>query len=999
MLQVRKLVLAVAAATAFSSSLTHALGLGDLAVKSSLNQPLNAEISLLQVRDLTSIEIKSQLASPEDFSKAGIDRQFFLTGLKFTPMIDAKGKSVIRVTSSKPVKEPYLNFLVEILWPNGRLLREYTVLLDPPLYTPQKIVYAPQPATIASSGRSSGSVQQSASSQSGAPVASGQPVARPTSALQGSEYRVQKNDTLWEIAERVGGNSAVHQTMVAIQDLNPNAFLDGNINRIKNAQVLRLPTEQDINRRTRAQAIAHVAQQNNSWKNQASAERQLDATYRSEAGATPATVEKTDNLRLVAGASGQAQKAADQGNTVAGAGVIQDQLSVAQERLDSTSMENQDLKVRVDDLNGQLEKLQRLIELKDNQLAQMQNAVDAPASVAMLDLVEESDLKTDTSTFELDTGLVPEYTESVDGLEGLEGDFETTEESVIEPQYIVEPEPVIEPESVVPPQTEVSVPAAEQVQEEQKLLDQLMENPMLLAAIGGGTLLAILLLLMAMSRRNARKESEETETHEDNQHDVAEKSVDTYPLTKGAAQEQHETPLTPEFEKINQFDFDSVAAENPFKEQPIDAIAEADKYISYGRFNQAADVLNTAVDQEPQRIDLRLKLVEVLADLDDREGLSRQVQEITEIGGAGAELLNIKARYPHMFDAAPVDNVADKPDFGEFDLDSFTLDTQAETVQREKNIEAELDDLSALLAETESDIKAADTDFGDFNLDIDSPTASSSVVTEEIDTGASLDDFSLNLDTELEATAVAEVPTLSKEDDFADLPLSDFDLELPATSSLETADLETTEFDLDTDFNFAATDVENQFDSEFGAQFDEVNAELDNLTAALSDEVLELNVPVEPVLAEVVPEIVEPVAEPVAEFVVEAVEAVEPIEEIEPVAVVEMVELAEPVELVETTVEAVETFDLAEPTHVEAPAAATLMSDFDDLHDLHDLDGLNDDFDILAGTDETGTKLDLARAYVDMGDAEGARDILEEVIVEGNPFQQEQARALIAELG
>ncbi len=71
MLQVRKLVLAVAAATAFSSSFTHALGLGDLAVKSSLNQPLEAEISLLEVRDLTSLEIKSQLASPEEFSKAG----------------------------------------------------------------------------------------------------------------------------------------------------------------------------------------------------------------------------------------------------------------------------------------------------------------------------------------------------------------------------------------------------------------------------------------------------------------------------------------------------------------------------------------------------------------------------------------------------------------------------------------------------------------------------------------------------------------------------------------------------------------------------------------------------------------------------------------------------------------------------------------------------------------------------------------------------------------
>ncbi|NLC99566.1 MAG: peptigoglycan-binding protein LysM, partial [Gammaproteobacteria bacterium] len=134
MLQVRMLVLAVAAATAFTSGFANALGLGELAVKSSLNQPLEAEITLLEVRDLTSANIKTRLASAEDFTKTGVDRQFFLTGLTFTPMVGANGKSVIRVTSAKPVKEPYLNFLVEVLWPNGRLLREYTLLLDPPLY-------------------------------------------------------------------------------------------------------------------------------------------------------------------------------------------------------------------------------------------------------------------------------------------------------------------------------------------------------------------------------------------------------------------------------------------------------------------------------------------------------------------------------------------------------------------------------------------------------------------------------------------------------------------------------------------------------------------------------------------------------------------------------------------------------------------------------------------------------------------------------------------------
>ncbi|MFW8314691.1 FimV family protein, partial [Klebsiella pneumoniae] len=82
-----------------------------------------AEIELLQVRDLENNEIIPRLASAEDFNKAGVDRQYFLTDLRFTPVVKPDGKSVIRVTSNKPVREPYLNFLVEVIWPNGRLLR------------------------------------------------------------------------------------------------------------------------------------------------------------------------------------------------------------------------------------------------------------------------------------------------------------------------------------------------------------------------------------------------------------------------------------------------------------------------------------------------------------------------------------------------------------------------------------------------------------------------------------------------------------------------------------------------------------------------------------------------------------------------------------------------------------------------------------------------------------------------------------------------------------
>lgn len=137
MVRVRNLVLAIAAATALTSEMAYALGLGEVTLKSSLNQPLVAEIELLDAKTLAPGEVVPVLASAEDFNRAGVDRQYFLTDLTFTPILRPDGKSVIRVSSTKPVREPYLNFLIEVLWPSGRLLREYTLLLDPPLYSPE----------------------------------------------------------------------------------------------------------------------------------------------------------------------------------------------------------------------------------------------------------------------------------------------------------------------------------------------------------------------------------------------------------------------------------------------------------------------------------------------------------------------------------------------------------------------------------------------------------------------------------------------------------------------------------------------------------------------------------------------------------------------------------------------------------------------------------------------------------------------------------------------
>jgi len=270
---VRKLVIAVAAASALmSTGMVQALGVGDINLRSSLNQPLDAEIDLLQVRDLTSEEIRSMLASPDDFGRAGIERTFFLTDLKFTPVVKPNGKSGIRVTSSRPVNEPYLFFLMEVRWPSGKVLREFTVLLDPPLYQPASITSsAPVTAPTSSSAQISPPRPTIAPAQ---PRGSSPYATAPAATTQPSstEWRTNPSDTLWEVALKSRPSGAnVHQTMLAIQDLNPGAFINGNINQLKSGQTLKLPTSEQVAKRTGSEAVAEVAAQNRAWQDGRSA--------------------------------------------------------------------------------------------------------------------------------------------------------------------------------------------------------------------------------------------------------------------------------------------------------------------------------------------------------------------------------------------------------------------------------------------------------------------------------------------------------------------------------------------------------------------------------------------------------------------------------------------------------------------------------------------------------------------------------------------------------
>lgn len=922
MVRVRKLVLAIAAASALSSGMAHALGLGEITLESSLNQPLVAEIELLEVRDLASDEVVPRLASPEEFVKAGVDRQYFLTDLTFTPVLKPNGKSVIRVTSNRTVREPYLNFLVEVLWPNGRLLREYTLLLDPPLYSPQTTAAAAPQAPVAAPAPAPRPT--AAPAAAAAPAPAPRPAAPAARSISGNEYRTNQNDTLWEIAQRVGGGS-INQTMLAIQDLNPDAFIGGNINRMKSGQVLRLPDEQQIRSRSNAEALAQVAEQNAAWREgRAVAARQLDATRRTSAGAAPATAESGDSLKLVAADSGQASRGSDSGS--ADSKALADKLAVTQESLDSTRRENAELQSRVGDLQSQLDKLQRLIELKDSQLAKLQADLAGGAETSPAPTLTEEPAEPAAEATE--PAGEPAATPPLTPPEEAEPDYNYSEEPVapVEDSAAAETEqPASEPAAAVEPAAPAPAPAPAQ----QSFIDGLLANPMTLGLAGGGALLLLLVGLMALSRRNAMKEAE---LHEELADEIAQD--DTFASELDLPEDSF-AGLSDEPLQAAQ-----AAGEERVTAQTGDVLGEADIYIAYGRFNQAAELLQNAINDEPQRTDLRLKLMEVYAELGDREGFARQDNELREIGGANAEAEQLKAKYPAMaaFVGAGVAAAA-ADDLGDFSLDDLTLD-ESTTAEAPAAAGGDLDDafdlsLDDLEAELDRDVQAApqgnadslsldeELDFGladeapatapvaddlafDLALEGDKPEESLS---------DDLSDFSLDLDEPAPAsTDEADEFLLSLEEDSAPVAatdeLADLSLELPEEAPAAEFELPA-DFDLSLSADEPAQAPERAEADSFAAQLDEVTAELDQLSGGLDQD---------------------------AEPALPAVDAV-----------------------------------------------------------AGDLDG-DDDFDFLSGTDETATKLDLARAYIDMGDTEGARDILDEVVAEGSEAQQQEAREMIAKL-
>jgi pilus assembly protein FimV len=562
---------AVIAALFFTtvSSNLYALGLGAIDMQSGLNQPMNAVIDLTSASGTDLSEIKISIASKEAHDRTGLSKHRILSDFKFSVEQDDRGNAFVRVTSTDTVHEPFLEFLLELQWSNGRLLREYTVLVDPPVTMPAAPVTPVAPVSRAPAPVAQAPVRQSRPATSRSTTTPVRTAAAPASSAD-SYGPVRRNETLWNIARRTrpGNDITVDQMMHALLRENPRAFVNNNINRLKAGVTLNIPDRASITAITASEAIAESRRQTQEWQDGQTAPAQETAPVASS-DSDVAVPEVAPDARLqltapedeaVAGAAtasaGDPQAA--EGQTASDVGK---QLALATEEAEASKAETQELQSRVNDLENQIETMKRLLELKDDALAGMQDQVASDGQAEMPEIDE------------------PEVPQESDVIE-----IEMDEQAAAEVEDVIEPEAGI---------AQVAEPEA--VDEPRGIVNKLMDNPVL---AGLGVLVAMLLggFLWASTRQKSHQSIFDDEM-----------TLEKHMASSSAKRSEAQAPVV-DFEEEIAPEEETTSIEGHDESDPI---TEADVYLAYGRIQQAQDVLQAALENAPSDNNLRIKLLEV----------------------------------------------------------------------------------------------------------------------------------------------------------------------------------------------------------------------------------------------------------------------------------------------------------------------------------------------------------------------------------------------------
>ncbi len=586
---VRVLTKTLAVVSLLAPASGHPLGIGEIKLHSALNQNLDAEISLTLSGESVS-DIKVNLAPPEKFDEAGVSWTYFLSKIKFETITQSNGSAVIKLTSKEALKEPFLDFLLEVSWPKGNLYREFTVLVDPPSVYNQ--------ATIP--------VSTSTESTAQPPAATSQPQSHASGESSAGQYGpTLENDTLWSVAERARGQSdvSVEQMMIALYEANPQAFYKGNVHALMAGKVLKIPEREVALKLSRNQALAEFNRHSKAWKNHAA----------------PAHAEAAKEKPVLSGAEGpvlsRVEEPVDNQLTLAaptkaavtdGAVVTSEQVSTKKKTADVAT--DGAIQSKVAELEKQLAMMQELIALKDQQLAALQN--QSQANPVVQEQAVPGEVVTAKPADQATSAPQQAVTEPAESAQP------------VQPAESVQPaQPIQSAESVQPAQP------VQPVQPEPEAGSLL--NPYYLG--GGG---AVILTLLGWLWWRKRKVDEETNT---GSMFASSSMIETsgadenisVPVVLDAA--VHDAGTVGESSFLSEFtpsDFDSFDTD----QGEIDPISEADVYLAYGRYQQAEELIRQAIKDQPNRDECKLKLLEIFYANENKAAFEVYANELAEAG-------------------------------------------------------------------------------------------------------------------------------------------------------------------------------------------------------------------------------------------------------------------------------------------------------------------------------------------------------------------------------
>lgn len=563
----------------FTAPSVIALGLGEITLNSSLNEPLGAEIVVLSSENLEDGQLLVSLASPEAFERAGISRDFFYSQMQFSIYRNSADLHVIKIVTEQPVVEPYLNFLIQLQWPAGRVMREYTLLLDLPIYTDEQ-----QPVKIAPAVQSPQKLtpQSAAVETSAASVKTLVPYRDP---LSGDEHQVIVGDTLWNVAKRLRPtNTTILQTMDSLYRHNATAFVGGDANRIKAGSVLRLPSFDEIS---------------------------------VEAGNTVAAQIGLNNPSI---ASSELEQALEQANETAPA--------------DADSFSFQEDQPLVED--GRLELASAFAgdQVEADRLADVDNLAtpENGSQSGFAEASQVSQLAEDLAVANDEVNKTQqENIELRERLALLEAQVATMVALLEQSEKL---------EASAPTQSSLPASAASD-RDDQSLAQQLSAVPSYFWLL----LIAVILLLLVLLVRKSAKEKESRALSDDlamaGGYEKYGEASPSSPSNQNELNALDDLELDPDDNLFDEsdtdiFDTGEEPQESEVFDMMVEAVAEADVFLSLGKIPEAIDVLEEARAQDPADASSRLKLMEVLFRENRKDELRELFDEIQATGDKAA---------------------------------------------------------------------------------------------------------------------------------------------------------------------------------------------------------------------------------------------------------------------------------------------------------------------------------------------------------------------------